>query len=205
MKLFDKLSRLKPESDTVEVFEATYDQLRQDISGFLNQREIRGYLRGSGRDEDTTEFEDLLIGADVLFCSLKAVLESMNEAQEIINNWDEEDTEESPEYAQALGEVMMTKRLFLKLVRDYERLEDARAYSMRDALERSRPGAYGYNGGASRVDKQTVRVSFSSVQSYRRDGDRRDIPHPRQFKGYSYTTNRPSFSTTTLPKDWKIF
>jgi hypothetical protein len=200
MRLFDKVSWLKPESTPTSQFADAYDQLRQFIGDFLAAHEVAS----RGRNVDGIEFEDLLIGADVLFTSLKVALEAMEEAQDIVDNWDEDDSSESPEYAQALGEVMMSKKIFVNQVRQYDKLERVRRATLMDYQQR-----YGGSYSSTTLTKDAARLVFTSEYSIRPGGDRRTIEHPRSV----YSHNRmgasnmrkltdqnytfPSLSTTT--------
>jgi hypothetical protein len=185
MSLVSNLQLLKVDN-SVEQFGKTYDELRSGIGSFLGRFEVPSY-RGQ-REFKSVEFEDLLLSADAFFSSLKTILEAMTEAQDILDNWDE-GTPEDSEYAQALGEVIMAKRLFLSTVKAYDRLENLRyhmAMSERDAVTRT--SAY---NPVSLQRSSNLRLEFFRANSRRPDGQDLPIQHPRSVQPYyTNTTNR---------------
>ena len=205
MSLVSKLQLLKVDN-SVEQYGKTYDQLRSEIGSFLGHFEVPSY-RGQ-RDFKSTEYEDLLISASAFFSSLKTILEAMTEAQDIIDNWDE-GTPEDAEYAQAIGEVMMAKKLFINTVKDYDRLENLRYQTTTYYREEvSRSSGY-YSPTKLQVGSADPRIEFFKNSSRRPDGADLGVQHPRaaQFSpgGWSTTTNIPSIDPKTYKKLVGIF
>jgi hypothetical protein len=185
---FTELAKSLDTGSTVSDYESAYDRLRQELPRFLNHFTLpdrRGY---NHRDNDVV-FEDLLVGADVFFTTLKDTLQLMTEAQDIIDNWEEEDPESSPDYAQAVGEVFMAKKIFLLHIASYTKLETQRLYVTRDAMER--PSAYGSR------EKPEIRFEFFSTVS-RREGQESDrLNHPNKVSHYFPRSLYNSTATAT--------